>query len=163
MWVFLPFLPFLPWKQALPRAGSLIAVNSRSAVEGRGSMLTYISGCRERVSPGKLSFQHQGCDPVVPPRRRPCRGAGLAPRAEVPAAAGAHEAAPAAFVGLCQGVFTAGKVSVSHIAGDALTVTSGKKKEEKRSSMEKQQIKSKGKVSRWRSCLESSCWWNLVL
>jgi len=40
--------------------------------------------------------------------------------------------------------FTAGKVSVSQFAGDALTVTRGEK-EQQPSSVKKQQIKSKGK------------------
>ena len=106
---FVGFLPSIKDEQVLPRALSFIAVNNRSAVEGCESVLTYISGCRERIRPRKLNFQHQVCDPVLPPRRRPHRDAELAPRAEVPAlcsvpaAAGAREAVTAAFAGLCQG------------------------------------------------------------
>lgn len=81
---------------------------------------------------------------------RPHRDAELAPRAEVPAlcsvpaAAGACEAITAALTGLCQGILYSWKgfsVSVCRRCFDS----DWGKKEEKLSSVKKQQIKSKGK------------------
>lgn len=89
---------------------------------------------------------------MLPARRRPDWDAELAPRAEVPvlhsvpAAAGACEAVTAAFVGFCQGTLYSWKgfsVSVCRRCFDSDWGGGGK--EEKPSSMKKQQIKSKGK------------------
>lgn len=89
----------------LPRALSFAAVNNCGAVESCESVLTDISGCRECVRPGKLNFQHQVCDPGGDPVGMwsgVAEQRSLSP-CSIPAAAGAHGAVTAAFVGLCQG------------------------------------------------------------